>query len=105
MLFRSLAGQGISATQSEVDRALAALRPKISSALPKGLSPETLEAVSELLKNAQAPMSASEVSAALAMSRITVRRYLEHLDEQRAVARNPRYGTRGRPELEYSWRR
>ncbi|MET4061303.1 response regulator of citrate/malate metabolism [Arthrobacter sp. UYP6] len=101
----NLAGQGISATQTEVDRALAALRPKVSSTLPKGLSPETLETVSEMLKNAAAPMSASEVSAALAMSRITVRRYLEHLDEQRAVARSPRYGTRGRPELEYSWRR
>lgn len=101
----NLAGQGTSATQSEVDRALAALRPKVSSALPKGLSPETLATVSELLKNARIPMSASEVSEALAMSRITVRRYLEHLDEQRAVARNPRYGTRGRPELEYHWRR
>ncbi len=102
---RNLAGQGVSATQSEVDRALAALRPHVAAALPKGLAPDTLATVSELLKNSPKPMSASEVSAALAMSRITVRRYLEHLDEQRAVARNPRYGTRGRPELEYSWRR
>lgn len=101
----NLAGQGASATQTEVDRALAALRPHVQAALPKGLSPDTLEAVSNLLKTAPAPMSASEVSAALAMSRITVRRYLEHLDDQRAVLRSPRYGTRGRPELEYSWRR
>jgi len=101
----NLAGQGSSATQSEVDRALAALRPNVPAALPKGLSPDTLKTVSELLKAADAPMSASEVSAALAMSRITVRRYLEHLDDQRAVLRTPRYGTRGRPELEYSWRR
>ena len=101
----NLAGQGVSATQSEVDRALAALRPNVPAALPKGLSPDTLETVSELLKSAAAPMSASEVSAALTMSRITVRRYLEHLDDQRAVLRTPRYGTRGRPELEYSWRR
>lgn len=101
----NLAGQGSSATQSEVDRALAALRPNVPAALPKGLSPDTLEAVSELLKAADTPMSASEVSAALAMSRITVRRYLEHLGDQRAVLRTPRYGTRGRPELEYSWRR
>lgn len=102
---RNLAGQGVSATQSEVDRALAALRPNVPAVLPKGLSPDTLEAVSELLKSAPAPLSASEVSAALAMSRITVRRYLEHLDDQRAVLRTPRYGTRGRPELEYHWRR
>ncbi|MCC3264457.1 response regulator [Arthrobacter gengyunqii] len=102
---RNLAGQGVSATQSEVDRALAALRPNVPAVLPKGLSPDTLKAVSELLKTAPAPLSASEVSAALTMSRITVRRYLEHLDDQRAVLRTPRYGTRGRPELEYSWRR
>jgi response regulator of citrate/malate metabolism len=101
----NLAGQGISATQSEVDRALAALRPNVPAVLPKGLSPDTLKAVSELLKSVSAPMSASEVSAALTMSRITVRRYLEHLGDQRAVLRTPRYGTRGRPELEYSWRR
>jgi response regulator of citrate/malate metabolism len=101
----NLAGQGISATQSEVDRALAALRPNVPAVLPKGLSPDTLKAVSELLKAADAPLSASEVSAALTMSRITVRRYLEHLGAQRAVLRTPRYGTRGRPELEYSWRR
>ncbi|GAA3288764.1 response regulator [Arthrobacter citreus] len=101
----NLAGQGSSATQSEVDRALAALRPNVPAVLPKGLSPDTLKAVSELLKTASSPMSASEVSAALTMSRITVRRYLEHLGNQRAVLRTPRYGTRGRPELEYSWRR
>ena len=101
----NLAGQGASATQSEVDRALAALRPNMSTVLPKGLSADTLEAVSELLKGAPAPLSASEVSDALAMSRITVRRYLEYLDDQRAVLRTPRYGTRGRPELEYHWRR
>ncbi len=101
----NLAGQGASATQTEVDRALAALRPAVPAALPKGLSPETLEAVSEILKQAGEPMSASEVSAALSMSRITVRRYLEHLTAQRAVLRSPRYGSPGRPELEYAWRR
>lgn len=101
----NLAGQGASATQSEVDRALAALRPAVPAVLPKGLSPETLEAVSETLKQAGAPMSASEVSAALSMSRITVRRYLEHLTAQRTVLRSPRYGSPGRPELEYAWRR
>ncbi len=101
----NLAAQGASATQTEVDRALAALRPAVPAALPKGLSPETLEAISESLKQAGEPMSATEVSAALSMSRITVRRYLEHLTAQRAVIRSPRYGSRGRPELEYAWRR
>ena len=101
----NLAGQGLSATQSEVDRAFAALRPAVPAELPKGLSPDTLTAVTEALKAARQPLSATEISVALKMSRITVRRYLEHLGDQRAVARSPRYGTRGRPELEYVWRR
>ncbi|WP_329609231.1 response regulator [Arthrobacter sp. ATA002] len=42
----NLAGQGASATQSEVDRALAALRPNVTADLPKGLSPDTLTTVS-----------------------------------------------------------
>ena len=102
---RRMAEQAASTTQSEVDSAFAALRPAVATALPKGMSGETLEAVADLLKHSPAPLSASEVSAELVMSRITARRYLEHLADEQSVLRSPRYGTRGRPELEYSWRR
>ena len=102
---RRIAEQAASTTQSEVDSAFAALRPAVATALPKGMSGETLEAVADLLKHSPAPLSASEVSAELVMSRITARRYLEHLADEQSVLRSPRYGTRGRPELEYSWRR
>ncbi|MCC9178135.1 response regulator [Arthrobacter sp. zg-Y750] len=101
---RRMGEQAASTTQSEVDSAFAALRPTVATPLPKGMSGETLEAVADLLKRAPSPLSASEVSAELAMSRITARRYLEHLAEEQSVLRSPRYGTRGRPELEYSWR-
>jgi response regulator of citrate/malate metabolism len=37
-------------------------------------------------------------------SRITARRYLEYLAEAGLVDRVPRYGSAGRPELEYRWR-
>lgn len=102
---RRMAEQAASTTQSEVDSAFAALRPAVTTALPKGMSGETLEAVADLLKHSPAPLSASELSVQLAMSRITARRYLEHLADEQSVLRSPRYGTRGRPELEYSWRR
>ncbi|MCQ2001291.1 response regulator [Arthrobacter zhaoxinii] len=101
---RRIDEQAVSTTQSEVDSAFAALRPAVAGPLPKGLSGETLEAVADLLKRARTPLSASEAADALAMSRITTRRYLEHLADQQSVLRSPRYGTRGRPELEYSWR-
>ena len=42
-----------------------------------------------------------EVAARLGLSRVTARRYLEHLAESGEATRAPRYGTRGRPELEY----
>ncbi|MCC3293852.1 response regulator [Arthrobacter sp. zg-Y411] len=102
---RRMGEQATATTQSEVDSAFAALRPAVAAALPKGLSGETLAAVGDLLKRAPSPLSATEVAVQLEMSRITARRYLEHLADQGAVLRAPRYGTRGRPELEYSWRR
>ncbi|MFC7431073.1 MULTISPECIES: response regulator [unclassified Agrococcus] len=87
-------------TQQEVDRAIAALRTTNAPGLAKGLSAETLESVSTLLAAGEA-RSATEVGADLGLSRVTARRYLEHLADAGVAERSPRYGTRGRPELEY----
>lgn len=89
-----------SLTQQEVDRAIAALRTTNAPGLAKGLSAETLESVSALL-SAGGARSATEVGADLGLSRVTARRYLEHLADTGVADRTPRYGTRGRPELEY----
>ncbi|MHA7287938.1 response regulator [Arthrobacter sp. MDT3-44] len=102
---QNLVDQASATTQAEVDQAFASLRPVTVSTLPKGLSAETLRAVSRLLKGLREPTSAIEVSEALSMSRVTARRYLEYLADQQSVLRTPRYGTRGRPEFEYSWAR
>ncbi|EMY33053.1 C4-dicarboxylate response regulator DctR [Arthrobacter crystallopoietes BAB-32] len=101
----SLTQHGSATTQAAVDSAFAKLRAPSPAVLPKGLSEETLNSVVELLKSRRTPVSAVEVTAETGMSRVTARRYLEHLAEQNAAVRTPRYGTRGRPEFEYSWRR
>jgi len=102
---RSMTADGAVASQHEVDLTLATLRaPSSRPQLAKGLSEDTLRLVSELLRHASAPLSASEAAAAGALSRVTARRYLEYLAETGAVERSPRYGTPGRPELEYHWR-
>lgn len=101
----NLHGQASSTTQSEVDNAFAALRPPSQGSLPKGLSEETLRAVVSFLSAAPAPVSAVEVASSLELSRVTARRYLEHLADSGSARRMPRYGTRGRPELEYTWNR
>ncbi len=86
--------------QDEVDRMLGSLRPAAPD-LPKGMSVETLRAVVAVVRDAAAPLSASEVAEAVGASRVTVRRYLEHLADSGALERGQRYGGGGRPEVEY----
>ncbi|MER5992692.1 response regulator [Streptomyces viridosporus] len=99
--FRAAAGEA--SGQAEVDRALAVLRAPGPSALPKGLSAPTLERVSVVLRDAEEGLTATGVAEAVGISRITARRYLEHLVETDRAARHPQYGTVGRPELQYRW--
>lgn len=102
--FRSelLAG-GEASGQDEVDRALAALRTPEASALPKGLSAPTLENVIAALRQAPDGVSANAAAQTVGVSRITARRYLEHLVDTGRAARAPQYGQVGRPELFYRW--
>jgi response regulator of citrate/malate metabolism len=97
-----LTGAGAVAGQHEVDRMLATLRGAEPAGLPKGMSRESLDAVVGLIRGG-AGASAAEAGAALGMSRITARRYLEYLAEMGLAGRHPRYGGTGRPEVEYRW--
>ncbi|GAA3296056.1 hypothetical protein GCM10020295_24760 [Streptomyces cinereospinus] len=99
--FRGAAGEA--SGQDEVDRALAALRAPAPAALPKGLSAPTLERVTVTLRDCAGGMTAARVAEAVGISRITARRYLEHLVDAGRAARSPQYGTVGRPELRYRW--
>ncbi|MCN9240186.1 response regulator [Streptomyces sp. NPDC052051] len=99
--FRGTAGEA--SGQDEVDRALATLRAPGPSALPKGLSAPTLKRVTEALRGAEEGLTASGVGESVGISRITARRYLEHLVETGRAGRSPLYGQVGRPELMYRW--
>ncbi|MEU1282398.1 response regulator [Streptomyces sp. NPDC005805] len=100
--FRTAAGEA--SGQDEVDRALSALRaPRAETALPKGLSAPTLEAVTRTLREAAEGLTATEAAGAVGISRITARRYLEHLVTAGRAVRAPQYGQVGRPELQYRW--
>ncbi|NML53431.1 response regulator [Streptomyces sp. R302] len=100
--FRGAAGEA--SGQDEVDRALAALRAPQPATLPKGLSGPTLEAVTRTLREAPTGLTAAEAGVAVGISRITARRYLEHLVTEGRALRAPQYGQIGRPELQYRWR-
>jgi len=102
---RSLGRSGDATGQDEVDQAFAMLRTSERSTLPKGLSAPTLDTVAGVLRTAEGGLSAASVGAAAGVSRITARRYLEHLVDTGLAAREPQYGQVGRPELSYRWRR
>jgi response regulator of citrate/malate metabolism len=101
--------------QHDVDRLLANLRGADAVTLPKGLSRESLDVVSELLRAAgtgtgpsaaadnATGLSAAEVARAIGASRVTARRYLEYLAEIGLAGRHARYRSAGRPELEFRW--
>lgn len=90
------------ATQAEIDALLGRSTGTIQ--LPKGLSAASLDRVTSELRT-DGPLSASETAERLGMSRVSVRRYLEHLVAEGVLTRSARYGTRGRPETEYDWKR
>ncbi|MCQ0023598.1 response regulator [Streptomyces somaliensis DSM 40738] len=100
--FRAAVGEA--SGQDEVDRALAALRTPRPAAPPKGLSGPTLAAVTGALRAAPDGLTAAEAGAAVGVSRITARRYLEHLVTAGRAERSPQYGQVGRPEFQYRWR-
>ena len=88
--------------QADVDRVFG-----VSGAdkrLPKGFSAETLRLVEDTLRQETADVSAAEASSLLGISRVSARRYLEHLAETGKVEVALRYGEVGRPERRYAWR-
>lgn len=100
---RQLDTKGPLAAQHEVDRLLSTLRSPDQVNLPKTLNRDSLDAVVALLRSHDGGQSAAEVAHELGTSRITARRYLEHLAEIGLVSRHSRYGGVGRPEVEYRW--
>jgi response regulator of citrate/malate metabolism len=89
------------ADQDEVDRLLRLTTT--SSSVPKGLAGPVLDRVVQLLGNREG-WTAEEIGTELGTSRITARRYLEHLADQGQALRTQRYeGHSGRPKVEYSW--
>jgi response regulator of citrate/malate metabolism len=90
-------------SQAEVDEVLAGARPAGRAALPKGMSEELLARVSRVLREAGRGLSATELGERLGVSRVTARRYAEHLCDGRIATRRSRYAGAGRPEVEYRW--
>lgn len=85
--------------QAEVDRLVGALRSDTPAEreLPKGLSTTTMELIGTILAEHGSELTASEVADAAGVSRVTARRYLDHLRRLDRVTMRSRYGASGRP--------
>ncbi|MCJ1709494.1 response regulator [Microbacterium sp. VKM Ac-2923] len=79
----------------------AVLRPVTKRPLPKGLSRPTLDLVRTALAELGSA-SAAEVADHLGLSRVSCRRYLEHLADDGGCARSLDYTTAGRPSTRYT---
>jgi len=86
--------------QDDIDAVFGAAAPAAATALPKGLSPETAEAVEAALTGAD-ELSAAECAEAVGISRVSARRYLEHFVARGSAVVRLQYGGAGRPERRY----
>ncbi|GAB3589590.1 response regulator [Angustibacter peucedani] len=104
-LDRLTGGEGSVRDQAEVDRLLAprTAAPTAPPDLPKGLSAHTLQLVEGVLREADRELSAGETAELCGLSRVSARRYLEHLATRGQAQVRPRYGSAGRPEHGYRW--
>jgi response regulator of citrate/malate metabolism len=89
--------------QAKVDALIGTLRGTTARTLPKGLNATTLDNVRDAVRESGAPLTASEVAGRCGLSRVTARRYLEHLVVEGVITLSMRYGGTGRPEHLYAW--
>jgi response regulator of citrate/malate metabolism len=101
--YRKLTERTTEADQDDIDAMLGELRTPGATPLPKGLSKETLDLVARTLKRNDTPLSAVETAEQAGLSRVTARRYLDHLTQAGQVELELRYGGSGRPEHRYRW--
>ncbi|PRO67230.1 response regulator [Alkalicoccus urumqiensis] len=90
-------------SQEDIDQAAFAESPPVEKQLPKGLHRKTLDHVVAVLKQHEEPRTTEEIAEDVGMARVTVRRYLQFLEETGSAAMTMNYGTIGRPVQQYRW--
>ncbi|MEU6129034.1 response regulator [Saccharopolyspora sp. NPDC047091] len=100
--FRSrLPAGGDPVDQAEIDRAMRSLREGDRPSAPKGQSSITTKLITDALRAADGPRSASEIADELGIARATAQRYLAGLAQDGKAMMTLRYGASGRPEHQY----
>ena len=103
---KNLAKQDKTLDQAEIDKLLSQdqnIRPAEKVVLEKGLQEQTLERIRTYLEEHKGTlMSSNEIASEVNLSRITVRRYMNYLVENREIISQNDYSTGGRPSIKYT---
>jgi response regulator of citrate/malate metabolism len=91
--------------QEQIDRVFTPTAvARRGAALPKGLTPQTAAVVREALRAAgEDGLSAAECAERTGLSRVSARRYLDHMAQTGSARVRSRYGIPGRPEHRFQW--
>jgi response regulator of citrate/malate metabolism len=92
-------------TQATIDELYRALRTAPPARTTSRSLPPTMRSVLEQVRDADRPLSASDIAAHLGISRPTAQRYLSELEHRRAIELVLEYGSPGRPGHLYRSRR
>ncbi|WP_407314392.1 cache domain-containing protein [Desulfosporosinus sp. SB140] len=87
----------IPATEAELLSRLETPWYSRAEGLPKGLNKATLDQIVQFLQATHRPISTEEVAEGVKLTRVTVRRYLEFLEEHGLLKSEQKCGTVGRP--------
>lgn len=74
---------------------------RVDEDLPKGLNERTMHQIVQFLDGQVEPLSSEKVANGTGLARVTVRRYLEHLEKKGAIVLDIQYGSVGRPINKY----
>ncbi|MCT8138729.1 response regulator [Anaerobacillus sp. CMMVII] len=84
-------------SQDKLDEVMQQKENTKQSELPKGLHAMTLKQIIDYLEQIECPKSAEEIGSEIGLARVTVRRYLNYLENAQKVEMELTYGTIGRP--------
>lgn len=93
-----------SLNQQSIDFIMESARSRSAELYPKGIQDKTLRIICDFMKGAAgAELTSEEIADRVGLSRVTVRRYMNHLLEKGEITGRMNYETGGRPCMVYRW--
>lgn len=90
--------------QNHIDTLIGRVRTIGEEELPKGIQEQTLENICGFLdENGSKELTGDEIAEQTGLSKVTVRRYMNHLLEKGLITGRMNYETGGRPSMLYKW--